>query len=555
MKTWNLGNTTVRNPERIKAGLRLLKENFEGKVFDLQAQRDFFEVLLAAGLIEGNPPQEKNRAASGRKWQSVCNKLGFSRRSTRINGVITITAVGNALLGDDVVESDIFLRQMLKVQLPSPTEQEFEGAKVHPFYLVLSVAVALRTEGMGPMSKEEIALFMQSANRDDQVEQIVELIKDYRGKRGILAGRVEKRRYFLEQLTSKAAELGVEKSTLVDYSDTTARYSAITGIFTFGGQQSLVIKEDQVNLAEAIVNAGAPTLLGEQDFWAVFHNPSLPALPTDNVDFLERDIAALTQRLNELSQQTGTELVARPVTEGANILQLKRKREDLEKELVAKKEVQFYHAQSQEEQIEDIKSLFESIAARETIGGSDYRPAWAEWGVWRIFLAINTIINPIDQTRGFKINSELFPIHHAKGGAADLYFEYSDGAIIPAEITLSTNERQFNMEGEAVKFHIKSIVEANQSKEIIGVFTAPDVHVATAHEFYNAEFYSQKIGGVMKLNIVPLTFEQLQALLPGQRHSCRNGAELLDKLRSLIKLKESSENGFVWLQKISEALA
>ena len=219
------------------------------------------------------------------------------------------------------------------------------------------------------------------------------------------------------------------------------------------------------------------------------------------------------------------------------------------------KEILFYRSQSTPEQVEDIKSLFESIMNRETIGGSDYRPAWAEWGVWRVFLAINTIASPISETRGFKINSELYPVHHAKGGAADLCFKYDDNVIIPAEITLSANERQFNMEGEAVKFHVKSIMENNQSSEVISVFTAPDVHVATAHEFYKAEFYSQKLNGVVKLNIVPLTFEQLQSLLPGQRNECKSGSDLQSKLRSLIQLKETVEDGSVWLQKISTALA
>lgn len=554
MKTWNLGNTTVRNPERIKAGLRLLKEHFEGKAFDLASQREFFEILLKQGLIEGNPPQEKNRAASGRKWQSVCYKLGFIHRSQRINGVISITDAGNALLGDDAIESDVFLRQLLKVQLPSPTEQRFDGAKIHPFYLVLGVAVALNDAGMRPLSKEELGLFMQSASNDGQAKEIVSLIRDYRAKRDNITGRVDKRRYYLEQRAAKAKLLELEESTLEDYGDTTARYSVITGIFTFGGQQSLVIKEDRLNLARAIVNTGPLPILEDAEFLEVFHNPNLPALPTDDIDFLTHDIAELAKRLSELSQQTGTASPEQPVIEGATILQLKRKREDLEQELVAKKEIQFYHAQSSEEQVEDIKNLFESIEGRETIGGSDYRPAWAEWGVWRIFLSINTIISPVSQTRGFRINSELFPIHHAKGGAADLCFEYDESVIVPAEITLSTNERQFNMEGEAVKFHVKSIVEANQSHSVIGVFTAPVVHVATAHEFYNAEFYSQKMGGVVKLDIIPLTFAQLQSFLPGQKNACANSRELLARLRELIELKDGAGDGAVWLQRINKSL-
>jgi hypothetical protein len=259
---------------------------------------------------------------------------------------------------------------------------------------------------------------------------------------------------------------------------------------------------------------------------------------------LQTDIIALERRLGEVSSQTGAEVAGRVDVTAANLLELRRRRVDLEDELTALKEIQFYKAQHEQSEVDDIKSLFESIENREIIGGNDYRPAWAEWGVWRVFLSINTIAIPVNETRGFKINSELYPVHHAKGGAADLCFKYDDGTIVPAEITLVTNERQFNMEGEAVKFHVKSIIEANQENEVIGVFTAPEVHVATAHEFYGAE-----------LNIVPLSFEQLQSLLPGQKNGCGDGAELLTKLRKLVKMKEDVQDGAVWLERISVALA
>lgn len=558
MKTWNLGNTTVRNPERIKAGLALLKESFEGRAFDLAAQEEFFEVLLSAGIIKGGADSDK--AASGRKWQSVCNKLGLTTRGTRVNGVISVTEAGNALLSDDSLESDVFLRQMLKIQLPSPTESRLDGASIHPFYLVLSVAVELVRRGMKPLGKEEIALFLQSANSDDQTQEIVEDIAKYRKAKDELSGRVAKRKFFIDNLTLRAKQLYSDEftptkaATLTDYSDTTVRYSVITGIFSVG-RQSLVIKEDQLNLAFAIIDTGQPLLYENDSFLEHFHNPNLPALPTDDAVFLSRDIEQLNTRLAEMSQITGKSAELSGSIEGASISQLKRKRENLENELTTLKEVQFYRDQHTSEQVNDIKSLFESIENKEIIGGSDYLPAWAEWAVWRVFLSINTITNPISDTRGFKINSDLYPIHHAKGGAADLQFEYEDGTIIPAEITLSSNERQFNMEGEAVKFHVKSVLEANQSKEIVGVFTAPNVHVATAHEFFNAEFYSQKMNGVVKLKIVPLSFEQLQSLLPGQRNACNNGNELLSKLRNLIKLKENADDGSVWLQQINAALA
>jgi AlwI restriction endonuclease len=561
MKTWNLGNTTVRNPERIKDALRVFRDEFAGRKFDIPTQNEFFISLIRAGVIKGDPNQAGSRDWSARKWASAFNKLGLALpRGTKSNPVVTITDAGEALLSEDSLASDIFLRQMLKIQLPSPTEDNLDGASIHPFYLVLSVAVELVRRNMKPLGKEEIALFLQSATNDNQTGEIVDSISHYREARDAITGRIGKRKFFLDSLLIKATHLygdAVTKQkmgTMQDYSDTTVRYSAITGVFTIG-RQSLSIKEDQLNLAFAIVDAGIPHLCEETDFLGVFHNPSLPALPTDDVDFLESDIEALKLRLDELSLETGATISSRENIDGANIAKLKRRREDLEDELTALKEIQFYRSQHNEDQVEDIKGLFESIANRETIGGSDYLPAWAEWNVWRVFLSINTIANPISDTRGFKINSELFPIHHAKGGQSDLRFEYEDGTIVPAEITLSSNERQFNMEGEPVKFHVKTIIEKNQSSEVIGLFTAPDVHVSTAHEFFGADFYSSKIGGVVKMNIVPLTFNQLQSLLPGQKNSCENGSELLSKLRGLINLKDSSEDGSVWLDKINHTLA
>lgn len=561
MKTWNLGNTTVRNPERIKDALRVFRDEYSGRKFDIPTQKEFFVSLIRAGVIKGDPNQAGSRDWSARKWASAFNKLGLALpRGTKENPVVTITDAGQALLSEDSLASDIFLRQMLKIQLPSLTEDNLDGASIHPFFLVLSVAVEMVRREMKPLGKEEIALFLQSATNDNQSMEIVDSILHYRAARDEIKGRIGKRKFFLDSLLIKATHLyGSEVTkqkmgTMQDYSDTTVRYSAVTGIFTIG-RQSLSIKEDQINLAFAIVDAGIPKLYTGEDFLAVFHNPTVPALPTDDVRFLQTDIDALKVRLNELSSQTGATISERPELNADNVSKLKRRREDLEDELTDLKEIQFYRSQHSDAQVQDIKSLFESIKNREMIGGSDYLPAWAEWNVWRVFLSINTIANPISNTRGFKINSDLFPIHHAKGGQSDLHFEYEDGTIIPAEITLSSNERQFNMEGEPVKFHVKTIIEMNQASEVIGLFTAPDVHVSTAHEFFGADFYSSRIGGVVKMNIVPLTFDQLQSLLPGQKNSCDDGNELLSRLRSLIALKESSKDGSVWLQKINQSLA
>ncbi len=308
MKTWNLGNTTVRNPARIKEALRVFKNTFEGRKFDIPTQNEFYDALLENKIIKGEPKQSGSRDWSARKWASAFNKLGLAMpRGTKENPVTTITVAGNALLDENTIDQDVFLRQMLKIQLPSPTEKNLDNASVHPFFFILSVAIKLHEEGMSSLTKEEIALYIQSANNDRQVDEIIESIKQYRRNRGEISGRVAKRRYFQEELSAKVLELYSEvtlqkKRTLVDYSDTTIRYSVISGVFTIG-RQSLVIKENQVNLARKIVDMGIPDIVGRGDFLAYFHNPLLPVLPTDDADFLINDIEALELRLDDLSHE------------------------------------------------------------------------------------------------------------------------------------------------------------------------------------------------------------------------------------------------------------
>jgi len=96
MKHWNIGNTTVRNPDRIKEGLRILK-SFEGKEWNEDQHVNYLEKLVAAGLVENTKKELQNKGISGRKWSAVLNQLGFAIAWAR-SGPVVITPAGNALL-------------------------------------------------------------------------------------------------------------------------------------------------------------------------------------------------------------------------------------------------------------------------------------------------------------------------------------------------------------------------------------------------------------------------------------------------------------------------
>ena len=176
---WTIGNTTVRNPERLKAGLALLKAEFEGHPWDYDNQRKFLERLIEEGLYEaGKAKTPDQKEQHGRTWGSVFNELGliFAYRS---QGTLQITPVGNALLDEKTRAEEVYLRQLLKYQLPNPLPtkhgQKYVGVSVLPFLVALKMVKEL--EGM---SKEEMSIFLFSTTNMSSVDGLIQEAKRFR---------------------------------------------------------------------------------------------------------------------------------------------------------------------------------------------------------------------------------------------------------------------------------------------------------------------------------------------------------------------------------------
>ncbi len=201
MKHWNLGNTTVRNPDRIKQGLRVLKEYFEDKPFGEKEHLEFYERLLERGVIESGPNKlsRASKEISGRKWAACFNQLGFSI-AWKTKGVVKITDAGNALLESDI-EEEVFLRQFLKYHLPSPIEhgKEYTGFEVNPFYVILKILSDLNGEGFDGLTKDEISLYVITCIRNELVDMSERKIKEYRKKYTSIKGKVGKKKYYYQK--------------------------------------------------------------------------------------------------------------------------------------------------------------------------------------------------------------------------------------------------------------------------------------------------------------------------------------------------------------------
>src|SRR5690349_19301890 len=80
-KAWYLGNTTVRNPKRLKAGLiALINSPLHGNLEGRENEKEFVRLLDTAGVLYSkrlHESPEQDFSDQGRKWRAALMQLGF----------------------------------------------------------------------------------------------------------------------------------------------------------------------------------------------------------------------------------------------------------------------------------------------------------------------------------------------------------------------------------------------------------------------------------------------------------------------------------------------
>ena len=623
MKQWNIGNTTIRNPNRIKDGLELLKK-FEGKEWSYEDQAEFYDQANVIEILEGDKNQitDERKTHFARKWASCFNQLGLARAwKSEDKGSVQLTDVGNQLINDEITFEEVMLRQLLKYKLPSPIEngKEYEAFCVHPFRVFLEIIFKLYEQDVNGLTKEEIGLFVITTLRDeDCIDSAGEIIK-YRNKRASIKGKNPKLKFFREMtkkviasnfakklgeakevlknlllqgkksksflktdefdielrsilfgkgpkkqlmtnnirsLIAKGASfdkifdyyldefVGTKGGTLKDYADSQIRYVMTTGLFSLN-RDRIVIKANKLDLIKAIVVESSVFYEGDK-YLDYFYNPEMPKLPLDDEDFMVMNIGDLQQQLERLSEKTGLE-VEPLMTVERSVPKLKKVNQELERELIRQKEYLFYRDQGSNEQIDDIVDYFERIKARDLLGGDAYFPAYYEWVIWRVFLAINTLVGAISDTRNFEIDEELKPIHHAKGGVPDMVFNYDDFVIV-CEATLHQSVSQWAAEYTSVPKHVGQI-SSETKKPVFGIFIAPKIEPNMAQTLFKADWHVN--GEFMDLNIIPFSTDQIVSILrlfAAKRFSVQDLKIVLEKL---VEIKKTVANGKEWYDQLS----
>lgn len=594
MKTWNIGNTTVRNPYRLREALQLFSMKMSGRPFGKVEQQEYLNELVKAGLVDSKRTSDGDDKASlanlefvteddeslwadseflteddeevdvdlldansepkgddgGRKFASAFKQLGFVTDWSR-GKAWDITPVGTMLIEHPELEELIFLRQLMKYQIPSPLEKgkRVQDFHVRPYRLLLRFLKQMHQEDLIGLTKFEIALFvMNMLNEDDDTafEEAISNIKQFRADYNAIGGKVNKNKFTKQKLVAEAARVGLKPRSLFDYADSNGRYALITGLLTTHGSK-LTLSDARFSVVEAILSDGT-SLIPDTDYLELFYNPDVPVLPTDDILFLRNQIAILEKRFVKIATQLGEPSALPAPSTGVTVSDLQAYEIRLRERLRDVSEIQFYHNQSSRTALDEIEDLLEDINTGTStfFGGSDYAPAFLEWAIWRLFLAINEIVGPISRTRGFRIDEDINPIHHAKGGEADLTFTYDNFKLV-CEMTLTSGSRQFIAEGEPVTRHVFKAIESSDGKPVYGLFITKKLDPNTIDAFYKARYW-KNYRSFVSTPIVALEIEQVLKLIERikmQELTASNFRKLLD---TILELQDTYTHGPAWYE-------
>lgn len=533
---WHFGNTTVRNPQRIRDGLIALKNSsLNGNLNGKQQELLFADVLDSKELVSISN-KERDYSDMGRKWRSCFSQLGFITHKFKRNLIpgekdpiiakaiqtlpelgltglpYQLTPSGLRMIEAETIQEqqECMLRALLAYEIPSVIEPRYGKQSFKPFIFILQVLKKLNALP-NPLGLSQTEMGIVQSYRDHfKVDEALQEIIKHRIDRDSAVGRVGKRKVDNKLNDKLASSAGLKHITIKDYSDVNFRYPRFTGLVSLKGSR-LVISDKKEPLVDKIL-AEEPKLIGGIDSSKQYLLQLWKGaeLPTDNKVTAKQEI----NRFRKLLIDSGVEKERIPeIPNTEDVAQLNQVRIRIEVLYQQVLEKNFAIQQTEDEQVKEIIAYLKKID-KQPIDKETYdieiedEPAYLEWAVWRAFLAINHLVNEPHKARRFKVDQDFFPLGTAPGGGPDMLFEFEDYVLV-VEVTLTTSSRQEAAEGEPVRRHVameKAKIAAESGKPVYGLFIARSIDNNTAETFRIGVWYTGDEPDF--INIVPITLKQ-----------------------------------------------
>lgn len=535
IKIWLVGNTGLRNPNRIHEGFSVYANSpFVGNLRE-ENEVAFMNFLNEKGIIQNEDGKDES-GSHARKWRLMFARNGFiypqvkkkDGKQEELGALDDITPFGRTFLNADTYPAvqECYLRAMSIEQFLMPDGKQYFS----PLRWLLAIMLELeKRTGSSELSRIEFALWGHTTNPSYDLNEVVDNILDLRKRR---AEAPAKRPFDKKEIAERGKNYDKKADNFLDYSDMNMRYLRISGVLQRKGRGLVIVPSKHV-LAEKLAKAtGSAVSIMEQ--YKLLCNGA--PLPTDNVDVAKSLLDDLIKQMKE--RHILFDISDLPLNTAAEI-NIARQR--LENILAQTDEIQYANDQcNQWEEIRDYMTLlikgggklvYDEDNAIEV--PKDETPAYLEWILWRAALAIDHMVNKPYEVRGFKLDSDFMPVSAAGGGKGDLYCEFNDFTIL-TEVTMSSSSRQEAMEGEPVRRHVSDAV-LKYDKPVYGLFIAVRIDTNTAETFRHGVWYAK--GDVkQRLDIVPLTLAQFQRYFVAMFEANKATPE---RLRDLILKCES----------------
>ena len=484
----------------------LLIQNFQGRKWDSDTQRAFMEALRDADFYNGRGEKDPSFSARDRITRAP-KSLGF----VNLKPFIELTPAGQKLLTSRRPD-EVFLRQMLKFQVPSPYHRPTSKAATFCIRPYLEMLRLVRE--MGTLKFDELQIFGMQLTDYHDFDQLVAKIKAFRVAKAKNEGgyRAFKAEYLNNELKkifqhrinsgqtktresqdrSLANFLRTQSNNMRDYADACFRYLRATGLVSVShvGKSLSIVRERlaEVDYILSTVEREPVFVENPEAFVSYLWNPELPLLLTD-------DRVSLLEKIQ--SEFPG---VAAPLS--ATTEELK----DLLSDLLEKRKSDAITAEVSQikdyRQYEDIQKTFDQITNKELYDA----PLMLEWNTWRAM----TMLDGGDIKANLNFDDFGNPLSTAAGNMSDIVCDYGD-FMVCVEVTMASGQKQYEMEGEPVTRHLGKLKKAS-GKPCYCLFVAPTINISCVEYFYSLHhIHLSMYGG--KSTIVPLPLDVFKKML------------------------------------------
>jgi len=546
--------TSPRSPLKMLDEIKFLVEHFSGHEWTTETQKEYYKALTTQPFFEGGQSADPAFSARDRITRGP-KSLGL----VDLKPVIALTPAGHEFISGNRPE-EALLRQMLKFQFPSPYHIDTGWTFSVKPYLELMRFI----RDLDGLTKTEIALFVIQLTNRANYEVIKNKIETFRtaarenreqqrvNYREFVAHYFERelREVFEEEINS--GELSTRESddaTLqkfvktkqrnhTDYADAAIRYLRATSLFTFNARslRVSVMPERVADVAYILetIPRDPTTFSSEDEYGNYLFQATSPTLFTDNTEKLIQGILAQSREYTpELLRSKNIEELKNIFSETLN--------KNLERIITEQRsQLRTYG------EYDDIQDTFDRIRASDIAD-----PAlFLEWNTWRALEMLD------DGTieGNFRVDNNGAPLYTAPGNTPDIVCKYADFETI-VEVTLSSGQRQYEMEGEPVSRHYGNY-RRTTTKPVFAIFIAPQINPATlAHYFVLSRTDVQYYGG--RSVIIPLALADFRKLLENARNSTQrpSSGDLKLLFEELSGLAQTAAHEQEWYQGISSKVA